>query len=548
MVAIDLGSYALKIFEISLEKKQISLQNRQTIPHPTTHHHPTPPKGASLTSLQLQAIKDYLDQRGPERGKKRTGPVQIIFQWPSTYTTTRYLEIPTPNRRKAELIIPFQLDDILPFPSSQIHYALTMEKKANSTAAIVAVAELPPFDDFYKKMDSLGVIPKVLTSELSPFHSYAKEMPSFGPCCILDMGHTTTKAYFLANGQVVSNHTSRIGGNLIGSIIAHHYKIDEEEAIRYKHEHSFFLTEGQYKTVTQEQAHFGHLMKQAVLPLIQEYKRWELGLRVQYGRKVEVLYITGGMSRIKNTANFLSQALSTQVVPLDPFTSTPLKTPKGIPPLSDGEKNSYALSYLMASIFSRPRKSSVPLANFLRGDYSGRPSEGLPLHTTVFLASRGFIFSLIILLTLALEQHLLLKEQKILDRKVGKIIKTPSLEIPVKTQRSYKKKPQIVLKFLKNKNETLRQKIDGMASEKDLDVLAPLARLGHILSSNDDIDLIAFSYPDKDKKGHAMAKFQSERSSELEAIAHRLREVNLPQHSIQFKKGDNILTLNFKGK
>ena len=60
---------------------------------------------------------------------------------------------------------------------------------------------------------------------------------------ILDLGHSTTKAYFIHQQQIVSTHISYVAGSVIDQVIAETYQISLPEAIIYKHQNSFLLTE-----------------------------------------------------------------------------------------------------------------------------------------------------------------------------------------------------------------------------------------------------------------------------------------------------------------
>ena len=121
--------------------------------------------------------------------------------------------------------------------------------------------------------------------------------------CVIDIGHNTSKAYFINRSQVVSNHVSRTAGQVIDEVIAQTYQISRDEAIVYKHENCFFLTEEQYEGVEEDQKEFARLMKQALTPLINDIKRWELGFRVKNGLAVKTIYLTGGTSQINNICN-----------------------------------------------------------------------------------------------------------------------------------------------------------------------------------------------------------------------------------------------------
>ena len=144
----------------------------------------------------------------------------------------------------------------------------------------------------------------MLTSEISTMQSYIDHIRMNDTCCILDLGHKTTKAYFVQDRQIVSNHTSFVAGSAINEVIAKTYQISAEDAIIYKHENAFLLTDEQLDEVSNEQREFALLMKQVFSPLILDIKRWEIGHRVKFGTSIYKIYILGGTSQINSLENF----------------------------------------------------------------------------------------------------------------------------------------------------------------------------------------------------------------------------------------------------
>ena len=215
------------------------------------------------------------------------------------------------------------------------------------------------------------------------------------PYAILDIGYTTTKCYLVHDSMVISNHTSYIGGRLIDSFISKTYNIPYEEVDSYKKKHCFFLTENQFHKVERPQKEFAYLMKQIIWPLIKDIKRWELGYRTKYGKKIEKYFLIGGTSNIKNISYFFSQALEAEVGHLsitEHYTKLPIKI--------SGDASGYSLVTIMTLL---ERARMLPL-NMLHGKFSTSSMNELPLYSTAFIALRVGIVGLFLCILLIIER------------------------------------------------------------------------------------------------------------------------------------------------
>ena len=302
ILSIDIGTYSVKFARGVLERRQIRfLDFREELLYDASkNYHPTMP----LVERQIETIKSY----GYEHDSGK-----VILQLPGHLLTSRYLTLPTNKQKQIAMMIPFQLDEKLPSPVSQSHYVPWIERKKDKSHVAVSIVQKTDFQDFYDSLNRADVLPSILTSELFVMSCYIKNNPLKGSVAILDLGHENTKAYFVHDGRIVSNQISCVGGKIIDEAISESYGIERGKASSYKHENCFFLISGQYDNISSEQKEFAELMKRIFAPLVQEYKRWELGHRIHYGEKIDTVYIMGGTAKIHNISNFLIESLETNV-------------------------------------------------------------------------------------------------------------------------------------------------------------------------------------------------------------------------------------------
>jgi general secretion pathway protein L len=520
ILAIDVGSYSIKFVEVRPERKNLILveKNEIILDEAKTHY----PDAATLSELQKEVLANYIH--------KKSNDLKIIFQVPNEMLTTRYLEIPGTSKRKTEQVIPFQLDENLPYSLSHAHFGSRLIKRAGGFSVLSNITQLSVFKDFFSYFENKDAQPSVLTSEISTMQAYVDHIRMNDTCCILDLGHKTTKAYFVQDRQIVSNHTSFVAGSAINEVISKTYQISHEDAVIYKHENAFLLTDEQLEEVSLEQKEFALLMKQIFSPLILDLKRWEIGHRVKFGTSIDKIYILGGSSQINSLENFLHFHTGLSI--------------ESLPPLLDF-KNDYSIhdkSFYLVKMMAITQKIPSNLINFLTGKFQTSSNAFISLHSAVFLWVRSTFIAILMILGLFTERAFFLtKEEKALDSKISGLLKTPSLEISVKDRKMYTTKPENVLSALKKKNKLMKDEVTSILSSNSINALRPLAVLSKTMNSNPKVSLEKFI-----TDGHNVsATFTSNESSELEVMSAHLRNSGLPELKVGYTAGNKSLTVEF---
>lgn len=519
ILAIDLGSYSVKFYESRLERKQLRyLSHREVVISKLRSQFPPE---TTTNEIHNEIVRSYLRQSQFE-GK-------IIFQIQENFTSSRYLELPVNNRKKAEQMIPFQLEEDIPYSLKDIHYTSTLIKNGENFSALISISQLDYFDNYYNYLEETGTLPAILTTEMGVVQSYIDQKAYSGSFCIVDIGHETTKAYFIHNREVISTHLTNLGGKVLDEIISQTYQIPLDEAVIYKHENCFVLTEDQLDTVTEEQREFAKLMHQAIMPLVLDLKRWELGYRVKFGNPIDHIYVTGGTSNINNIENFLSSELN-------------LKVKKFEPPKMDGikeqEKSQYLLSYMMAAA----QRSPTLMPNFLTGKYTSGFSDTVSLHSISFIFTRAVILLVVLSAFMMIDRIFFLNAQDSnLDRRITKVIKADSLEISRRDQRKYRRDPESILRLMKRKNTMVKQEVKTIQSATEVNATNALVQLSEYISRNELINLEFY----ENKNGNVRVKFSSKEPKELEVLKSHLKLGPFSNLEISEGTDSNNMTITF---
>lgn len=523
ILAIDVGSYSVKFMEVRPERKTFVLVEKNEIILDEAKAHF--PDAKSLSELQREVVADFISKKNAE--------LKIVFQVPNEMLTTRYLEIPGTSKRKTEQIIPFQLDENLPYSLNQAHFSSRLNKRAGGFSVLSNITQMNVFKDFFGFFESKDAQPSVLTSEVSTMQAYIDHIRMNDTCCILDLGHKTTKAYFVQGRQIVSNHTSFVAGAAINEVISKTYQISNEDAVIYKHENAFLLTDEQLDEVSTEQKEFALLMKQIFLPLILDLKRWEIGHRVKFGTNIDKVYIFGGTSQINGLENFLHAHTG---LPID-----------FLPPLIDF-KNDYSIhdrTFYLAKMMAISQKMPGNLINFLTGKFQTASNAFISLHSAVFLWVRTSFIALLLIIGLSTERFFFLtKQEKALDSKITGLLKTPSLEIAPKDRKLFTTKPESVLSLLTRKNKVIKDEVSSILSSNSINALRPLAVLSKTMKSNPKVNLEKFTTDGRTVR----AMFSSSEPGEIDVMNGHLKNSGLPELKIDYVSGKNTLTVEFEDR
>ena len=304
-IAINTGTYSIKFLTFSIDKKNITYLSSKEMILDSDEFNIL--EEDIVLDLQIKVISEYLSEI--------EGEYRVILNASNEAISERFIDLPIKNKKKAKLMLPFQLEEDIPYSLSECKISSTLEPIKNGNRAVVNIIKHDILRPFFNKLSEYSIKPQILTSEISIAESFIKSTKEVLPqsFCLLDIGHITTHAYFFMDGQLKSTHTSYTAGFAINDVISKTYNITLEEAAIYKHQNSYFLSSDQYKDVDEGQRQFAKLMDNTMNPLINEFQRWHIGFRVQNGLAISDIFVMGGSSNIKNISNYLAEKIGIKI-------------------------------------------------------------------------------------------------------------------------------------------------------------------------------------------------------------------------------------------
>ena len=475
-IAIDLGSYSVKFLSYKMSKKQVKLEYSDEVVLDIAQESQV--HEDHLWNTQIKTVKEYLSHINEE--------YQVMMNLTSEIISTRFLSIPGKNKRRAASIIPFQIEEDLPYPLADAHYAETIQVIDNNCEAVAGIVRRNHIESFYTLLNNADIAPKALTNDTSYFYSFVQSNLEFYPesFCILDIGHDATRGFYFYKGKLVSNHHSYIAGKAITENISATYNIDIEEASIYKHQNAFVLTDEQMENVNDNQKDFAKMMNHSLQILISDIKRWEIGHRVKHGSPVTNYFICGGSANIKNIPHYLQTHLKTTVQFFDPFKACNDKS------FDKESKNRVRLGGAVAMAIAGKSKNDI--INFLRGEFSLHGNIQLPLHNISYIGVRAALLSLLLVAGLLINNLFISSDLKVAKNRSSQLLKNQVFKFSGRELRTVlTASPKRILAKLNRQEKKIVQEIKVIQSSVKTNAIRSLNDLLEHIAGND-IEILQF--------------------------------------------------------
>ncbi len=526
ILALDIGSYSIKYISSFVDRRKIShVDMSEVIISDYLEDHP----GMPVRDAQMNIVQDII-------ANTARPDTRVIYQADSELMTTRFLNLPVKNKKKADLMLPFQLEEDIPYTLSEIHYAYRMEAQKNSHTALVELIRESDFEPYYNLLKEKDILPSVLTTEASAMENYFHQNPMAGPFCVVNLGHKTTRAYFFFNSRLLATHVSYVGGDDINEMISETYKIDPTEAIIYKHQNAFFLTTNQFGEVDEAQREFASSMDKVFSPLVTDFSRWRIGFKVNFNLTINHVFICGGTSNIKNIANYLTEKWDTKVSLFESFD----KVESEKVDINAKNKSKFALVNMLAMGFKRKNR----YINLLTGRFAQASLTEIPLHSIAFIGVRVTAVTVLFALSFLVERFFLQRDILALNARLTTTMKNEELAIPARLRRQLTTNPKPILDSLNKRARSVKQEISTLQSAVEIKALSPLVTLSQTIANYPNVTMTSFT---NDISGTVTAEFEADDLKDLKALQVALDAGRLTDAKTQLDEKGKKLSMTAQG-
>lgn len=505
-ISIDLGTYSIKFLSYKIDKKSISFHSTEEVV--LLDQNTENLEKDDLWELQLKVVKEFLNELDND--------YQLLINMPSDICSSRFFKLPIKNKKKAALMVPFKVEEDIPYSLSDCHYAETIEIHGEETNALVNIVRKESFESLFNLLMKYHISPKCLSTDISSYSEYINNNDVGYPnsFAIIDFGHSATRAFFFKNGKLVSNHTSYLAGSAITDSISKSYNITTDEATIYKHQNAFVLTSDQHDQVNAKQMDFSKLMDKTLEPLISEIKRWDIGYRVKFGSTIDSIYICGGTSNIKNIHNYLREKTNINILDFEPFeTSESHQIDSDI---------KFRRKFSPISTLAQQSTKTSKLINLLTGEYSIQGSSDLPIESSAFISTRLVILSIILSIGLFIDTVFTWNANEHALKKVKSLLGNPELKISKADIRRASKRPTYIINKLEKVDKKLQDEISYIQSSIKTNALKNLTYITNQIEGYD-VEIVSFSSV---SEGDFSVTVRAKKKKELQALNSHLSKLN----------------------
>lgn len=310
-VAVDAGSFALKIICLSSFRKGLSVIRAVSLPGIPRLDLEGPDKEDFSRLLKEAALAAGLE--AGTRVVTAIGHQKVI---------TRHILVPQMSRRELEKAIKWEAEKYIPLPVDElvIRYLVLGQKKIGNAVQMHLLLVAAPRGfvyDFYAAFERAGLNIRAIDLQALAlwrvFGGVIAPAPVENVYGVLDIGFASTHFLVIREKKLSFVRSFPAGGSQAVAQIERSLGLDEKEARQAIEEKAGFLSEA---AVTEDlnAVQYDLLLRESFSGLVTEIRRSLDFYRLQERDfPLEKLIITGGASKIKGLAGFLSSELGLPV-------------------------------------------------------------------------------------------------------------------------------------------------------------------------------------------------------------------------------------------
>jgi general secretion pathway protein L len=309
IIGLDLGTYSVKAVALttSLRGYQIAGFWEQRLP-------PAAAAAEGREQIQAEAAKALMQGAGIHADT-------VVCGVPGAQALTRVLQLPFTDRRKIEAVVPFEVEEQIPYNLDEVvldHQVVSGRDGASDV--LVAAMRKPDFARLLEALKAQGIDPKVMCLDTLPFLYLSQQVLTQepGPYAIVDLGHVHTSVSILAGGGLQYVRTISRGGRAVTEALSREFRVEPAEAEEVKHRHGGWAV-GETEILGPEGARVQAAVDSALRPLVLALRQTFQAFTAQRQARVARIFLCGGTSRLRGIEALLAANLGVEVQPLQPL-------------------------------------------------------------------------------------------------------------------------------------------------------------------------------------------------------------------------------------
>jgi len=337
-LGIDIGSFSIKIVELSRLGKKIRIENYIQFQVPSQADSLFRVFGEQNLLLLGDKIAEILDALLKKAGIREKKAFLSIPDFSTFFTT---FELPPMTMSEIPKAVEFEACHHIPFPLAEVTFdwqTIKAEEELGGRKShkILLVAVPNKVVQQYQRMATLSNLQlKGLEAEtFALMRSSVRETEKEEPICLVDIGYTSTTISIAENGLLRQSHSFDISANSLTQALANSLKTNWQEAEKTKQEFGldpkktpvFLALRPQIDSISQE-----------IEKVCQNFYQTD-------GKKVEDIILAGGAASLSGLKEYFKVFLKKDIKIANPFYSSNIS----YPPLLEGRLKEVGPSFAIA--------------------------------------------------------------------------------------------------------------------------------------------------------------------------------------------------------
>lgn len=314
IIGFDLGQREVRAWQM-----EVGFSKRESVARYHRSVHPL--DGESLREASLRTAAALIADEGLTYES-------YAMPLPRSLSSVVTHRLPLGQLKQLNEVLPGELEDLLPFDEDELFYDYQIthiDEEKNELELLIAYAIREELHEYMAECKRYGVDPKSLTLG----GLYTQKLvppPAFGDLSmrvLLDIGERGSEWTVFVGDQIRHIQRCDIGGFAITQTLAEVFRVDDEMAEVGKLSEAKWLNPAALKLLHNETngklaMAMNDAIERALLPLKVELSRSLAFAESRYGLPIEVVYVTGGCSRLPGIHEYLQHVVLAQVKPLMP--------------------------------------------------------------------------------------------------------------------------------------------------------------------------------------------------------------------------------------
>lgn len=355
IIALDLGSYSVKMLELSRDFRNLTLIHAQEA------RIPLDPK-VSREEAQALVIQEQFD---PASWSNKI----VITGFPANMASLRLLNIPATDRKTLDKIVPFEVENQMLMDLDDVHLdweVLPMPAPNGEIQLFAAVVVRERFQAFMDLFTRLSIDPRDVTLDALALGFLETDTEDKTCRALVDCGHSKTNICIVQSGQPLFARSIGIAGREFTRTLEDDYKLPFLEAETLKQTDGMMAVR-QGPGLSGDQEKISKSLRRAVDELAAELRQTLSSAETSLGISVAEVSLFGGSSRLKNLAPYLGAAINLPVRRVDYLQALGFQ--------DYNENQSCSLQAALALGLRGVRGKSNQRINFRKGEF--RPLQSL---------------------------------------------------------------------------------------------------------------------------------------------------------------------------